>query len=251
MKKNKILVLVAFSLLSIVNVNASCKDYYSQSELDYIITNSDPIDLDLSCAEGSIFVQEYLDRVESSLNEMKNKEQHISPFYYADPVLDITPIQQEKSNYCGLANVKMVLQYLNGTSLSQSVYAIEMETYSKGTDVWRVTNELNKYSSKKYQYANNLSQDTFKSIIDSNIANNKPLILHSQTEKLALYNGHKTGHYLTVRGHTLRHPAITVDYVHYVDSNNQDYGKGSTFGNHYDNFNNVYNSISGGRFTIY
>ena len=56
---------------------------------------------------------------------------------------------------------------------------------------------------------------------------------------------------MTVRGHTLRHLAITVDYVHYVDSNNQDYGKGSTFGNHYDNFNNVYNSISGGRFTIY
>ncbi len=250
MKKNKIIMIFIFVLFSVVNVNASCNKY-SEEELNYIINNSNPKDLDLSCSKGSIFTQDYLESIEASLKDIMNNEPGISPRYYVDPVLNITPIQQEKSNYCGPANVKMVLQYLNGSSLSQINYANSMGTASNGTGVEQVLNELNKYSPKRYQKVNYISQDTFKSIIDNNIANNKPIILHAQTKSLTKYNGHATGHYLTVRGHSLRLPSITVDNVHYVDSNNQNYGNGSTFGYQYDNFSNVYETISGWRYVIY
>ena len=179
----KMFIVLTISLLSVVKVNAACNNY-SQEELNYIITNSDPADLDLSCSKGNIFAQEYLDKIEKSLNDIKEKDNGIVLYYFTDPVLDITPIQQETSYYCGPANVKMVLQYLNGSSLSQSTYASSMGTNTSGTYVYKITNELNKYSSKKYQYASNLSQDTFKSIIDSDIANNKPLILHAKTRSL-------------------------------------------------------------------
>lgn len=247
----RLLSIITMCGLAFLNVNASCENY-TQEELDYIITNSNPTDLDFSCSKGSIYTQEYLEKIEKSLNEIKENDYGIVPYYFTDPMLDVTPYQQETSYYCGPANVKMVLQYLNGTSKSQSAYASSMGTNNNGTYVYKITNELNKYSSKKYQYAKNLSQDTFKSVIDSDIANNKPLILHAKTGSLEKYNGHNADHYLTVNGHTLRgYPGITDDNVYYVDSNNKNYGNGSTFGKQSDTFAKVYNTIKDNRYVIY
>ena len=55
-----------FSLIFAPNVFADCSDY-SEEDYDYIVKNSDPSDLDLTCSNGTLFTDDYLMRIESAL----------------------------------------------------------------------------------------------------------------------------------------------------------------------------------------
>ena len=249
-----------FSLIFAPNVFADCSDY-SEEDYDYIVQNSDPSDLDLTCSNGTLFTDDYLMRIESALTFSQTVPNLIDPGSIATPnyfvnKLSITPYQQSNYYYCGPANVKMIVQYLNGTSAPQSTYASYMNTDSQGQSyVYQVTNALNYYTSKTYNYVQGqtYNSNTFATQVQSNIQANKPIVLHAWTQSLYMYNGVGIGHYLTVNGYTYSasfgsNPGIAN--IYYVDPYYVDYGNGSVYGEHMDTTSNVFNTVSGTRYII-
>lgn len=250
MKKNLLIFAICImSLIFNMSVNASeCSDY-TDMEYNYIIKNTDPADLNLNCSNGTLFTDEYLKNVNKELNDLNNVSTNIQPRYFVYK-LSITNYQQQNGYYCGPANVKQVVQYLNGSSASQDTYASYMgTTSSEGTYVYAIRNALNNYTSLTYNYVlgSNYNTTTFSKLVKTRVSENKPIILHANTSSLAMYNGTSLGHYLTVNGHTLTSSfggSSGIDNIYYVDTWYANYGNGNVLGEHMDTANNVFNTVN-------
>lgn len=190
----------------------------------------------------------------------KGYEQLAMPASYVDYQLDITAYKQEKSYWCGPANIKQVIQFINGSSASQSTYASSMGTNSEdGSYVYKMVNELNKRQSKfTYAYKEVTSSVTEKDIdtyVHVSVAQKKPMILHARTQPLYLYNGTNLGHYLTISGFgddvmgPFPDDKRGATQVYYTDTNYKDYGRGSVFGKQLTKINPIYECVKG-RFVI-
>lgn len=265
-KKRFLFALIIFTF-SIVNVNAqTCDSQYTIEFIASLQQNMDPSDLDLSCSNGTPFTDEYLE----SINTLKEKLNNVStiqslnfanklntastiqPRYFVNK-LNIESFQQENQSYCGPANVKQVLHYINHSSLSQSQYAQDMTDPTTGefASVYQIRNTLNAYldDNDHYQYIPKslLTESEFYALINVNINNDRPLILHANTTSLYMYNGHVTGHYITISGHTIT-GIFDDDYspinIYYVNTDYLDYGRGNVYGEHMDTFDNVYNALN-------
>ena len=232
-KKNLLLTLtlVLSLILNITIVNAldgvSCDELSSQS-LNYIVAQTDPKDLDLSCKNGTPYTDEYLVRTEKSLNQLNNSGPQ--PHYFTH-ALSVT------------ATLKEVIHFMNGSSKTQSEYAKELGTDSNGTYVYKFRDVINKYVNQKYNYVlgSTRTKEQFKTMLENSVDTKKPLVMH----------GHQTGHYIVATGNTV---SSTAPYqVFYVDSNKSDYGRGSVFGVHLDSLDNVFNTVKlyGDRYLIY
>lgn len=139
-------------------------------------------------------------------------------FCYTSRTLNVPTYQQETNYWCGPASIKETLQFLNGSSLSQSQYASNMQTNSSdGTIVWKLTNELNNNQSKHtYIYEDVSSVSRFNAILIADILDSDvgvPFILHALTGSLYMYNGNVLHHYLVVNGGNQSTQKVT-----YVDS---------------------------------
>lgn len=170
--------------------------------------------------------------------------------------LDVPAYRQETTYWCGPANVKQVIQFINGNSSSQSTYASSMGTASGvGTYVYKLTNELNKRQSKftyAYEEISTISEADMRDKIIRNVVNDKPMVLHAKTKSLYMYNGADLGHYLTVSGYMLDTTGPGTQQppqAYYVDPYYKDYGRGSVFGTHTDTISNICNCVKG-RFII-
>lgn len=168
--------------------------------------------------------------------------------------LSVTASKQERSYWCGPANIKQVIQFINGSSSSQSTYATSMKTDSTGTYVYRMTNELNLRQSKfTYAYEEvHFDVNGMQDRILRNTTLDKPIILHARTEYLYMYNGTSLGHYLTVSGYWIDTTAPgpqSAPRAYYVDPFYKDYGRGSVFGTHSDTIQNIFNCVNN-RFVI-
>lgn len=223
---------------------------YTEDEYRYIVENTDSNDLDLTCSNGTLFADNYLLKVFTELNKLNNQPiNNYSPQYYVYK-LSITNYQQQNSYYCGPANVKQVVQYLNGSSASQDTYANYMGTNStNGTYVYAVKNALNNYTSKTYNYVlgSNYTASSFSTLVKTRVSEKKPIILHANTSSLSLYNGTSLGHYITVNGHTLTAAFggnTGIDNIYYVDTWYGNYGSGSVLGEHMDTTSNVFNTVN-------
>ena len=164
--------------------------------------------------------------------------------------LDIEVFKQEKDYYCGPANIKMVVQYLESSSESQSVYANYMGTDDAGEsnayDMWR---SLNHYTSRSWteSWYSEYSTSSFANLVKNNIDDNKPLILNARTKTLYMYNGVNLGHYITISGYT--YTASFGDspwygYFYYVDPYDRNYGLGTNLGEHQDTASNVFGTLN-------
>ena len=90
--------------------------------------------------------------------------------------LDIPVYEQQKNYYCGPANIKMVVQYLEGSSDNQSVYANYMGTDSyQETNAYDMYRALNHYTSKSWveTWHYDLTTSSFANLVKSNIDSNK------------------------------------------------------------------------------
>lgn len=226
---------------------------YTEDEYNYIVKNTNPTDLDTSCSNGTLFTDSYLSMVNSELNKIKTKT--IQPRYFVTK-LSMTNYRQDYYNYCGPASIKQVVQYLNGSSESQSTYANYMGTNEDGTIVYYMTSALNHYTSKTYNYVlgTNYNISTFMSLITNRVSEHKPIILHAKTKTLDLYNKKDIGHYITVNGYTVSGAIVgSTDYgsVSYLDTYYVDYGRGSVLGEHIDTAENVFGTVNiQGRYII-
>lgn len=237
---------LAFSTSVSADTNNNCGNY-TDEEYDYIIKNTNPNDLDTTCSNGTLFTDEYLLGVENELDSLD--ENTIQPRYYVTK-LSITNYQQENGYYCGPANIKQVVQFLNGSSSSQSTYANYMGTNSTdGTYVYAMKNALNNYTSQSYSYVlgSNYTSSSFSTLVKNKISANKPIILHANTSSLTMYNGTSLGHYLTVNGYTYTAAfgdSTGIDNIYYVDTWYGSYGNGSVLGEHMDTTSNVFNTVN-------
>lgn len=237
---------ILLSLLSINsananNINEKCYNYYTAQEIEYIIRESDPNDLDLTCSNGTIYTSQ------KNYDDLHLNENVPMPTYFTAQ-LNVPTFKQEENYYCGYASVKEVLQHINGTSKSQSTYASEMGTSGSSAVVYKIKNLLNNYiSSPKYTYSlgRNYTLDTFKSLVENNIANNRPIIMHAKANYLTLYQNASFDiwHYYVIDGHTITGNEDNVKYIYYVDSWEANYGSGNTLGSHQDLTINALNSV--------
>ncbi len=274
--KNRI---ILYSILTLLIVLIGNNQVYALSQnndsdnLDYVLDNTSLYDLTIENGK-IIYSNEYISLMEEknaqleksyqkylnsqSLNVNVISLQSISGgvstngFCYSNRTLSVQTFQQETSYWCGPASVKETLQFINGSSLSQSQYASNMSTNStEGTYVYRVTNELNARQSRHtYAHETGVSATKFNTIIISDILDSDvgvPFILHAITGSLYMYNGTNINHYLVVNGANMITQTVT-----YIDSYANNYGRGTTLGQHTDSRSNVYNTINiANRFIIW
>ena len=183
-------VVLAFSLLTGVNANATSYDdslYVSEEQYlngpDYY-SEEYQSELDLDDLYRSIQVQ--------SSTDDEQPEQR---------TLTITGHLQENSYYCGPASAQIVIQHDTGTLYLQSTLASYMQTNSSnGTYVYRLCNALNTYTNKTYYYRL-ASQYSLFSYLYQNINNNKLMVLNmDMTYVDSTYTSH-TGHYVVACGY--------------------------------------------------
>lgn len=174
-------------------------------------------------------------------------------------LLNYPNYKQSKYYYCGPASVKQAIQYLASSSSSQDTYAKNMESNGdKGTLVYKITQELNKYQ-KKHTYAHQVMKQndfsTFVSAIKQNIKSEVPTILHAKTKSLYLYNGDDIGHYITAIGYNEGVPVVgaiaSSMSLTYMDTYDHNYGRGTTLGSHKDTSMAVFQTVYNNRYIIY
>lgn len=242
--------------------------------VDYILENANPNDVYLDESGDIRYSKDYIDSMnkknaqleESYKKYLKTVNLGISDkgmayanseivpygFCYNERTLNVPTYQQEKNHWCGPAAVKEVLQFLNGSSLSQSQYASNMQTDADGsTIVYKLTNELNRRQSKhQYQYEDISSETRFNQILIADVMDSDvgvPFVLHALTGSLYKYNGNTLRHYLVVNGGNMPQQKVT-----YVDSWGADYGRGTTLGRYTDTRSNVANTVTAsGRYVIW
>lgn len=133
--------------------------------------------------------------------------------------------QQQNSYYCGPASVQMTILQLRGSSPSQQTLANNMGTNSSnGTYVYRVAQELQKYTS--YQYTTT-SSSSYSSDLIYSIDKGKPMIAHVRASSLPHSPGAGAGHYIVNTGYMWgMSGSSAVDRVYYNDPhyNNNYYG---------------------------
>ena len=124
--------------------------------------------------------------------------------------VDTVLVKQLNSISCGPACGYMAIygageaSSIPGSSTTAKLQnlASEMGTASGvGTYVYRVANTLNDYiSTYQYDYFSGdvLSESNFRLYAYNSLAHDRAPILHARTEYLSYYNGHATGHYITV-----------------------------------------------------
>lgn len=238
-----------FNVSALEDVSEKCYSLYTEEQIEYILEQSDPNDLDLTCKNGTIFSEEKI-----SNDENLNKDIP-TPFYFTNE-LNVTAYKQEKTYGCGYASVKEVLQNINGTSKSQSQYESEMGNAGSSAIVYKVRNILNKYiSGAKYTYntGNTYSLDSFKSLIVNSITNKRPVIMHSISNSLPLYkkSSAKVYHYYVIDGYSYN-ASGAGDYMFYVDSFSGNFGDGNTFGKHRATGEEAFASVNiDGRYIIH
>lgn len=214
--------------------------------------------------------EEQLKNEENKKKAQLELENLVLPLSTSSRILDIPTYQQERYYWCGPANIKQVIQYMTGSSDSQSTYASSMGTNSSdGTYVYKMANELNKRQSihtYTYTQMSSSSKQTLANNIVFSTDFGRPCIFHSRTQYLYMYNGNSLGHYLTCRGYnfsgfstasiedgeystlsnTVAPSSTTLDgTVYYTDSYYKDFGNGSVLGNHSDSLDNILNSLNG------
>lgn len=92
----------------------------------------------------------------------------------------------------------MVLKSITDTKYSQSSLASSASTTeSNGTYVYKMRDVLNsKQSQYKYAYTTVSSQSDLESKVKKSIVRNAPVIFHTKTVALDIYNGRNFGHYV-------------------------------------------------------
>lgn len=213
--------------------------------------------------------EEQLKNEQNRAKAQLEKQNLVLPLSTGSRTINIPTYQQEKSYWCGPANIKQVIQYMTGSSSSQSTYASSMGTNSSdGTYVYKMVNELNKRQSIHTYIYTQLSSSSKQYLANSIVFGTdlgRPCIFHSRTQYLYMYNGNSLGHYLTCRGYNFSGfdtasieedeystnsnivtPNATLDgTVYYTDCYYKDFGRGSVLGNHSDSLDNILSSMNG------
>ena len=119
-------------------------------------------------------------------------------------------IQQTKTYNCGPTAVLQVLYGMGcqnqvaGQTNEEKISQLEKDCCTNkedGTIVWKLTNTLNKYTTRadyRYILGSGMTMEDFQKKVETSLFYNVAPILHARTQYLDYYNGHKSGHYIAV-----------------------------------------------------
>lgn len=119
-------------------------------------------------------------------------------------------IQQTNYYNCGPTTALQVLYSMGcqnqvaGQTDSDKINQLGQESGTNsqdGTIVYRLTNTLNKYTTRadyRYILGSGMTKEDFQKKVETSLFYNVAPILHARTEYLGYYNGHRSGHYIAV-----------------------------------------------------
>lgn len=119
--------------------------------------------------------------------------------------LDVALHVQETTRTCGVASVKMILDYLDirNTSdkyISEATLWKWANSYGEGTYVYRIAQTLTEFGvSYKYLNMNNAVSGDYWNAIEESLGKNRPVIALIKTTKNEYWK-YNTGHYIVVTG---------------------------------------------------
>ncbi len=137
--------------------------------------------------------------------------------------LSVPRYQQENGYYCGPATVKEILQYYNGSSLTQSQYASALGTTTLGTDMPIITSVLNNNLSSNispYSYDDTwTSFSEWSTRVKYAIDTGHPVVvdINSSAGYASLPYASSTGHYLAIIGYCYNPPFSSLSLVKVAD----------------------------------
>ncbi len=111
----------------------------------------------------------------------------------------------------------------------------------EGTIVYKMRDELNKYSAEKYNYYFQPSKNDMFSIIFGSLLSDNAPILHSRTRHFGYYDGYDTGHYVTIVFQNAGFGDSEVGGLAVMDNNRRD----KFYGTRDISLDEAYNSIRG------
>lgn len=155
-------------------------------------------------------------------------------------VISVPSFKQETSYWCGPATVKQVLDFLNGSSNSQSYYASKLGTTTDGTDFSKVDDVLNAHQSvNTYVYASISDYSTWSSRIEYNTDKNIPTVLDLKIDPkyMPKYTAVVEGHILNVSGYDTKYSSTAQ--IRLTDPYDQG-NRGVTLGNVWHPHSGVY-----------
>ncbi len=124
--------------------------------------------------------------------------------------VDTTLVKQHLGYNCGPTSALMAIWGWGGTvdgdtvNDQQDTLGTAMGTNSSvGTAVYKVRDVLNEYApSYKYNFylGKTMTKLQFRTYVFSSLSHDRAPILHAKTGALTYYQGHDTGHYITVAG---------------------------------------------------
>ncbi len=119
--------------------------------------------------------------------------------------LDVALHVQETSTTCGVASVKMVLDYLgiknsSGSYYSESALWKWANSYGEGTYVYRIAQTLTKYGAAyKYVHMGNAVSEDYWNELEKSLENNRPVLIPIKPTKNSYWD-YSSGHYILVTG---------------------------------------------------
>lgn len=119
--------------------------------------------------------------------------------------LDVALHVQETNKTCGVANVKMILDYLDirnasGRYISESTLWDWANSNGEGTYVYRIAQTLTNFGvSYKYVNMNKSDAEDYWEVLEDSLEKNRPVIVPVRPTKND-YWSYSTGHYILVTG---------------------------------------------------
>lgn len=155
-------------------------------------------------------------------------------------------VQQLNSYSCGPASAYMAIDgwgetgsiYGSSTEEKLRELASEMGTDRSGTYVYRVTNGLNLYTTDydySYYLGQTMTEQEFRIYTFNSLSYGRAPLLHARTALLSYYNGHNSGHYITVTEFDYGTEQVRLHDPNYNDA---------YYGIHYVPYTEAYDSIN-------
>lgn len=158
--------------------------------------------------------------------------------------------KQKNGYYCGPSSALTAIYGMGKAgSVSGTTYNVKQDTLANnmgtqkgiGTYVYRMRNELNKYSTEQYNYYYQPTKNNMFGIIFGSLLSDNAPILHADTQYFSYYNGYSTGHYVTVVFHNASFGDNEIGGMAVMDNNRND----SYYGAKDISLNEAYNAIRG------
>lgn len=167
-----------------------------------------------------------LQQKQQVLNKLKRINTYNFPDdYLSETTLNVPAYKQETSYWCGPATTKQTMQFLTGSSNSQSSIASSLGTTSSGTDGTKIVKYLNNNQSHYYYTIYELNQDDIdteyaQQMIDLALFQNAPVILRVNTKGISGWPYSSSGHFLNLSGQTqyATKYQVTDPWIKWVDS---------------------------------